>query len=197
MTKYRTVRFFDTSRYCCYGNHAAGSKPIYKLFNLVNWELVNVVNWWNFFSRDTVYIHTYRHTQTYIYLLKNPNTSKTHYNDSGWAGQQGTVKPPLTLTLCLKNASCYCYIPVIMGHIMFTVVSLLFGTHLLRNRWKDLAEIFHSDRASRRSVPDILLSFWWRFPQYFRQGSRKCGLLRSTAIHLYSLRKSSKQENKQ
>jgi len=36
MTKYRTVRFFDTSRYCCYGNHAAGSKPIYKLFNLVN-----------------------------------------------------------------------------------------------------------------------------------------------------------------
>jgi len=34
------------------------------------------------------------------------------------------VKPPLTLTLCLKNASCYCYILVIIRHIMFTVVSL-------------------------------------------------------------------------
>jgi len=44
-----------SSRYCCYGNHTAGSKPILKLFIVVNEELnkvslyqkklVNIVNW--------------------------------------------------------------------------------------------------------------------------------------------------------
>jgi len=34
MSKYRRVRFLrrrSSSRYCCYENHAAGSKPISKL----------------------------------------------------------------------------------------------------------------------------------------------------------------------
>jgi len=30
-----------SSRYCCYGNDAAGSKPIKILFNLVNWEFMS------------------------------------------------------------------------------------------------------------------------------------------------------------
>jgi len=28
-----------SSRYCCYWNCAAGSKPIWKFFNVSNWEL--------------------------------------------------------------------------------------------------------------------------------------------------------------
>jgi len=31
-----------SSRYCCYGNHTAGSEPIYKLFIVVNGELNKV-----------------------------------------------------------------------------------------------------------------------------------------------------------
>ena len=31
-----------SSRYCCYGNHAAGSKPILKLFIEINGELHKV-----------------------------------------------------------------------------------------------------------------------------------------------------------
>jgi len=31
-----------SSRYCCYGNRAAGSKPIQKGFNVVNWQLNKV-----------------------------------------------------------------------------------------------------------------------------------------------------------
>jgi len=56
MSKYRIVVrvFLDTTRYCCYGNCATGSKPIFKNFNAVHCELnkvcpyqkllVNVVN---------------------------------------------------------------------------------------------------------------------------------------------------------
>jgi len=45
MSKYR--RHSDTvldvsSRYSCYGNLAAGPKPIYKFFSIVNWEVNKV-----------------------------------------------------------------------------------------------------------------------------------------------------------
>ena len=46
MSKYRNVRFFlkhkRSSRDFCNGNHVARSKPIYKMFNLMNWELNKV-----------------------------------------------------------------------------------------------------------------------------------------------------------
>ena len=45
MSKYRRARFFEIqtlSRYCCYGNDAAGSKPIKKLFNVANLKLNKV-----------------------------------------------------------------------------------------------------------------------------------------------------------
>ena len=58
---------YASGRCCCYGNHTADSKPIQKLFIVVNAKnrIDEVVNWWScvncsspVFLKHTVYIHT-------------------------------------------------------------------------------------------------------------------------------------------
>ena len=70
----------------------------------------------------------------------------------------------------LFNAVCHCPIKAIWWWRRWWWWCL-FGTHLLRNSWTDLAEILHRGGLS---VPDNASRILWRSPQGFRQGSRKC-----------------------